>query len=95
MEYRRLGNTNLFVSAISLGGASLGGVYQAANEESAIRTVHGALQQGVNLIDTSPYYGQTKSETVLGKALSTYSGARSTYYIATKVLQFSCSALMA
>jgi L-galactose dehydrogenase len=44
------------VSVIGLGGASLGGVYQKTDDNSAIRTVHKALELGVNFIDVAPYY---------------------------------------
>ena len=39
------------------------------DESDCIRTVHVSLEKGINFIDTSPFYGLTKSETVLGKAL--------------------------
>ena len=42
-----------------------------------------ALDNGINLIDTSPFYGLTKAETVLGKALCGI--PRESYYLATKV----------
>lgn len=82
MEYRSLGNTGLQVSKISLGGAQLGGIYGDIGDDNAIRIVHAALDHGVNLIDTSPYYGVTRSETVLGKALRGI--ARDRFILATK-----------
>jgi len=83
MEYRTLGKTGLKVSALSFGASSLGGVFHAINEADAIRTVHVALDMGINYIDVSPYYGLTKAETVLGKALKTIS--RDRYLLSTKV----------
>jgi L-galactose dehydrogenase len=86
MEYRPLGQTGLQVSALSFGGSSLGGVFHDINEAEGIRTVHVAINHGVNFIDTSPYYGITKAETVLGKALKEI--RRDRYYLATKVGQY-------
>lgn len=86
MQYRALGSTGMKVSALSLGASSLGGVFRDVDEGEAIRTVHVAFDNGINFVDVSPYYGATKAETVLGKALKTI--ARDRYYLATKVGQY-------
>lgn len=84
MEYRVLGKTGLKVSALGFGASSLGGgVFRAVEEPEAIRTVHIALDLGINIIDVSPFYGYTRAETVLGKALKGIS--RDKYYLTTKV----------
>ncbi|MFN3649187.1 MAG: aldo/keto reductase [Armatimonadota bacterium] len=83
MEYRTLGNTGLQVSALSYGASPLGSVFRDIDEAEGIRTVHTALDLGINFIDCSPYYGLTRAETVLGKALATV--PRESYYLATKV----------
>lgn len=83
MQYRTLGKTGLEVSVISFGAAPLGSEYRNIDESEGISAVHTALDLGVNFIDTSPYYGRTKSEIVLGKALRTIN--RDQYYLATKV----------
>lgn len=70
MKYRKLGKTGLNVSVLSFGASSLGSVFRETNEEESIRTVHTAVDLGINLIDVSPYYGLTKAETVLGKAIA-------------------------
>lgn len=70
MKYRKLGKTGLDVSVLSFGASSLGSVFRETNEEESIRTVHTAVDLGINLIDVSPYYGLTKAETVLGKAIA-------------------------
>ncbi|MFC4808658.1 aldo/keto reductase [Paenibacillus sp. GCM10023250] len=70
MRYRKLGNTGLDVSVLGFGASSLGSVFRDTNESEAIRTVHEAIDAGINLIDVSPYYGLTKAETVLGKAIA-------------------------
>ena len=83
MQYRTLGRTGLKVSALSLGGSSLGGHFRAVDESDAIRTVHTAFDLGINFIDTAPFYGLTRAETVLGKALRGV--PRDRYLLATKV----------
>lgn len=69
MKYRKLKNTDLDVSILSYGASSLGSVFKEINETEGIKTVHEVIDRGINLIDVSPYYGLTKAETVLGKAL--------------------------
>ncbi len=83
MEYRLLGKTGMRVSTLGLGGSSLGGVFRDVTEADGMRTVHLAVDLGINFIDVSPYYGLTKAETVLGKALQEI--PRDKYYLATKV----------
>jgi len=86
MIYRDLGKTGLKVSALSFGASSLGGVFHSINEAEAIKAVHTAVDYGINFIDVSPYYGFTKAETVLGKALKEMD--RSKYILSTKVGRF-------
>jgi L-galactose dehydrogenase len=83
MEYRTLGKTGLRVSMLGYGASSLGGVFRSINEAEGIRSVHAAIDLGINLIDVSPYYGLTTAETVLGKALKHI--PRDKYYLATKL----------
>lgn len=83
MKYRKLGNTQLEVSVLAFGGSSLGGEFGKIDEAEGIRAVHAAIDNGINLLDTAPYYGQTTAETVLGKALREI--GREKYYLATKV----------
>ena len=89
MRYRTLGATDMRVSVLSLGCAGLGGVYGDVNQSQANELVLAALRRGVNFFDTSPYYGDTQSETVLGRALrhaiDTGEFAREDMYVATKV----------
>jgi len=70
MTYRPLGRTGLNVSALSLGGVAFGNMYGALGPDEADRCVRRAVDLGVNLVDTSPYYGQTRSEAVLGPILA-------------------------
>lgn len=83
MEYRRIGNTDMRVSTLSFGASSLGGVFHSLKEAEGIKTVHTAVEGGINFIDVSPYYGHLKSEILLGKALKEID--RNKYYLSTKV----------
>lgn len=83
MEYRRFGNLGYEVSKLSFGASSLGGVFRNVDEAEAIRAVHAAIDAGINYIDVAPAYGATRSETVLGKALSGV--PRDRYHLSTKV----------
>jgi len=82
VQQRPLGTTGLQVSTLGLGAASLGGVYGDVDEREAIRTVHRAFELGITLFDASPYYGSTRGETVLGKALKSL--PREQYFLSTK-----------
>lgn len=86
MQRRPLGHTGLDVSILSFGASSLGGVFRETSDAESVRTVHTALDLGINFIDVSPYYGATRAETVLGKALRGV--RRDRYFLATKVGQY-------
>jgi L-galactose dehydrogenase len=86
MKYHSLGQTGLRVSALAFGGSSLGSVFRSIDEREGIRAVHTAIEHGINLIDTAPYYGNTLAETVLGKALREI--PRERYLLATKVARY-------
>ncbi len=83
MIYRSLGQTGLQVSALSYGASPLGSVFRPIDEAEGIRTVHAAIDRGINFIDVSPFYGLTRAESVLGKALATL--PRDSFVLATKV----------
>ena len=86
MLYRPLGSTGLKVSVLSYGASPLGNAFRTIDDNEGIRTVRTALDLGINFLDTSPHYGVTKSETVLGQALKGV--PRDSYYLATKVGQY-------
>ena len=71
------------LSQLSFGASSLGGVFHDVRETEAIEAVFTAVENGMNFIDVSPYYGHYKAETVLGKALRDI--PREKYYLSTKV----------
>lgn len=82
MEKRILGNTEIEVSAIALGCWPMGGWYWGkADDKESIRTIHKALELGVNFFDNAPGYGAGHAEEVLGKGLR---GRRHEAIISTK-----------
>lgn len=83
MRRHPLGSTGMEVSEIGFGASPLGAVYGVFPEADGIATVRTALDHGINFFDVSPYYGATRAEAVLGKALRGFD--RSSYVLATKV----------
>lgn len=83
MVYNELGKTGMKLSNLGFGASSLGGVFHDIREAEGIKAVHTAVDNGINFIDVSPYYGHYKAETVLGKALKEIE--RDRYYLSTKV----------
>jgi L-galactose dehydrogenase len=81
MIYRDLGRTGLRVSAVALGGAAVGQQYGSVAAGVVADTVSAALDAGINLIDTSAYYGRGVSEQLLGDALA---GRRDRVMVCTK-----------
>jgi aryl-alcohol dehydrogenase-like predicted oxidoreductase len=66
MEYRILGRTGVRVSPLCLGTMNFGG---ATPEDESIRTIHAALDAGINLIDTADSYNGGETERIVGRAL--------------------------
>lgn len=83
MIYNKLGNTGLELSNLGFGASSLGGVFRNIDEREAVKAVFTAVENGINFIDVSPYYGHLKAETVLGKALKDI--PRDKFILSTKV----------
>ncbi|XP_014284677.1 uncharacterized protein [Halyomorpha halys] len=83
MPYKKFGETDMELSLLGFGGGGLSGFYEEFKEEDAVEIVREALKNGINYIDTAPYYGEGRSETVIGKALKGI--PRKAYYISTKV----------
>lgn len=70
MEYRRLGNTALELSAITYGAFAIGGNMWGGNEKKdSIAAIHASLDYGVSSIDTAPFYGFGLSEEMIGEAI--------------------------
>jgi len=82
-EFVNIPGTRLNVSRVALGTWAMGGwMWGGTDERESIDTIHAALHQGINLIDTAPMYGFGVSEEIVGTALR---GIRSQVVIATKV----------
>jgi len=67
MEYRRLGRTDMTVSAISFGGWAIGGSWGAVDDEQSMRALHAAVDTGMNFIDTADVYGDGRSERLVAR----------------------------
>jgi len=67
--YRPLGSTGLQISVIGFGASPLGNEFGSIEPADAERSVHAAIDCGINLFDVAPYYGRTLAETRLGSAL--------------------------
>jgi myo-inositol catabolism protein IolS len=85
MEYRQLGQTNITVSAVCMGGWSVSTrdfFWDGQLREDSIRAVQAALEAGINFFDTAPSYGNGDSEELFGDALAAH---RKEIVLATKV----------
>lgn len=84
MEYTMIPGTDMTVSRIALGTWAIGGwMWGGTDEAESIRTIHAALAEGVNLVDTAPVYGFGRSEEIVGKAIAEH-GERDKVFISTK-----------
>jgi len=82
MQKRRLGNSNLEVSAIGLGCMRLSFAYGPAPEkQAAIALIRAAVERGVTFFDTAEAYGPFTNEELVGEALAPF---RDQVVIATK-----------
>ncbi len=81
IEHRRLGKSDLEVSAIGLGCMSLSHVYGQADDAASIALIHHAIDRGIDFFDSSDLYGWGHNEELLGKALK---GRRDKIVLATK-----------
>ena len=83
MQTRRLGQTDLHLPVPSFGASSLGAEFRSVTLDEAMGSVRVALDCGLNLIDTSPFYGRGMSEVLLGIALKGV--PRDSYTLCTKL----------
>ena len=90
METATIPGIDLNVSRIGLGTWAIGGwLWGGADDRESIRTIHAALDKGINLLDSAPVYGFGHSEEIVGQAIAQL-GCRDKVIIATKVgLQWS------
>jgi aryl-alcohol dehydrogenase-like predicted oxidoreductase len=81
-EFVNIPRTQLKVSRVALGTWAMGGwMWGGTDQRESVATIHAALGQGINLIDTAPVYGFGVSEEIVGAALE---GIRDRAVIATK-----------
>ncbi|MFP4167408.1 MAG: aldo/keto reductase [Desulfonatronovibrionaceae bacterium] len=84
MEYTRIPGLHEEVSRVALGTWAIGGwMWGGTDEEQSVRTIHAALDKGINIVDTAPVYGFGRSEELVGKALA-QDGKRKGVLVATK-----------
>jgi aryl-alcohol dehydrogenase-like predicted oxidoreductase len=81
VEYRTLGHTGVSVSKLCL-GTMMFGPWGNPDHDESIRSIHRALDAGINFIDTADVYSHGESEEIVGKALA--SGRRDNVVLATK-----------
>ncbi|OVA06811.1 Aldo/keto reductase [Macleaya cordata] len=84
LELRELRKTGLKLSCVGFGASPLGNVFGHVSEQDAIDSVREAFRLGINFFDTSPYYGDTLSETMLGKCLQALGVPRNEFIVSTK-----------
>jgi aryl-alcohol dehydrogenase-like predicted oxidoreductase len=81
MQYRTLGKTGVQVSTLALGAMNFGQIGNTTQDE-ATAIVDGALEAGINFIDTADRYSNGESEEMVGRAIA---GRRDDLVLATKV----------
>jgi aryl-alcohol dehydrogenase-like predicted oxidoreductase len=81
MNYRKLGNTDVELSAIGLGCMSMNHAYGQPDDEESIATLEKAIEIGINFWDTADVYANGKNEELVSKVLQPN---RKKIFIATK-----------
>lgn len=73
MEFRKLGTSNLELSAITYGAFAMGGTMWGGTErKDSVESVKASIDSGVTTIDTAPFYGYGLSEEMIGEAIQGY-----------------------
>ena len=83
MQKRKLGKTDIELSAIGFGGAPIGDLFENLQDENCYKVLENCFESNINHFDTSPYYGNGLSEQRLGYFLKKI--PKNKYYLSTKV----------
>ena len=70
MEKRKLGKSGLEVSALGLGCMGMSEFYGPGDDAESIATIHHALDQGLDFLDTADIYGIGRNEELVGRAIA-------------------------
>jgi D-threo-aldose 1-dehydrogenase len=80
---RRLGRSEVEVTELGFGGASIGELFVPVSERDALATIEAAWDAGIRYFDTAPWYGRGLSELRTGSGLRDH--PRADYAVSTKV----------
>jgi aryl-alcohol dehydrogenase-like predicted oxidoreductase len=70
LKSRQLGSTGLAVFSLTLGCMGMSAIYGSADDDESIATIHAAIDQGINLLDTGNFYGCGHNEMLIARALN-------------------------
>jgi len=81
MQHRKLGHSDLAVSALGLGCMGMSEFYGVTDDAESVATIHRAVDLGVNFLDTADMYGSGANEELVGRAIK---GRLTSVVLATK-----------